>query len=76
MRSVLNSVSAIFSRTGLHVLVLVACVLVSTHAAAQTNITPEWLPALLEKDSITIVITDSGLGGLSVVADAVEKFQQ
>ena len=36
----------------------------------------DWLPALLEKDKITIVITDSGLGGLSVVADAAEKFSR
>jgi glutamate racemase len=31
-----------------------------------------WLP----DDSITIVVTDSGLGGLSVVADAVRKLQE
>lgn len=36
----------------------------------------EWLPGLLARDSITIIVTDSGLGGLSVVADAVEKFRQ
>jgi glutamate racemase len=30
----------------------------------------------LEKQTLTIVITDSGLGGLSVVADAAEKFRQ
>jgi glutamate racemase len=34
----------------------------------------DWLPALLEKEEITIVLTDSGLGGLSVVADAAKKF--
>lgn len=32
--------------------------------------------SLLEKERITIVVTDSGLGGLSVVADAAEKFRQ
>ena len=34
----------------------------------------EWLPDLLEKDRITVLVTDSGLGGLSVVANAAEKF--
>ena len=34
---------------------------------------PDWLPGLLEKQDITIVITDSGLGGLSVVANAARK---
>jgi len=45
-----------------------------TAVAAQTE--PGWLPGLLEKESITIVVTDSGLGGLSVVADAAEKFKR
>jgi glutamate racemase len=35
-----------------------------------------WLPALLAKDNLKVVITDSGLGGLSVVADAANKFRQ
>ena len=43
---------------------------------AQEPPTPDWLPALLDQDSITIVITDSGLGGLSVVADAAVKFSE
>jgi len=47
----------------------------STPVGAQVAATYDWLPALLEKESITIVVTDSGLGGLSVVADAAEKFQ-
>lgn len=34
-----------------------------------------WLQPLLEKEKITIAVTDSGLGGLSVVADAVKKFE-
>ena len=34
----------------------------------------DWLPGLLERETITIVVTDSGLGGLSVVADAAVKF--
>ena len=55
-------------------LTLCAVVLVSIPVYAQAENTPAWLPALLEKQSITIVITDSGLGGLSVVADAAEKF--
>lgn len=53
---------------------LFAVVLVSAPVVAQPENTPAWLPGLLEKQSITIVITDSGLGGLSVVADAAEKF--
>lgn len=43
---------------------------------AQAEAGEGWLPALLAKDSITIVVTDSGLGGLSVVADAAEKFSR
>jgi glutamate racemase len=35
-----------------------------------------WLPGLLEREEITMVITDSGLGGLSVVADAAEKLRR
>jgi len=37
---------------------------------------PAWLPALLEQERITVVVTDSGLGGLSVVAEASEKFRR
>jgi glutamate racemase len=35
-----------------------------------------WLKPLLNKEKITIAVTDSGLGGLSVVADAVQKFEK
>lgn len=35
-----------------------------------------WLKPLLSKEKVTIAVTDSGLGGLSVVADAVRKFEQ
>ena len=47
-------------------------------AQAKSNAgdTEKWLPDLLKKDSITIVVTDSGLGGLSVLADAARKFQE
>lgn len=45
-------------------------------APAAANETPPWLPGLLDRESITVVITDSGLGGLSVVADAAEKLRQ
>ena len=76
MKPDLRNESAYFGRIGALCLALLILVVVSTQAAAQTDITPEWLPALLEKESITIVITDSGLGGLSVVADAAEKFRQ
>jgi glutamate racemase len=51
-------------------------IFLSIPVAAGPGKTPVWLPALLEKESITIVITDSGLGGLSVVADAAEKFKK
>lgn len=54
-------------------LVLLAFVFLAAPVAAKPVTTPEWLPALLKKESVTIVITDSGLGGLSVVADAAEK---
>jgi len=57
-------------------LALLFSLLVSACATTQTDSKPEWLPALLEKEKITIVFTDSGLGGLSVMADAAEKFRQ
>ncbi len=34
------------------------------------------LQAFLEKDQVTIVVTDSGLGGVSVAAEAVERLKQ
>ncbi len=76
MKPDLRNGSAYFGRIGVLFLVLLILVVVSTQAVAQSEATPEWLPALLEKETITIVITDSGLGGLSVVADAAEKFRQ
>jgi len=51
-------------------------VILSAPVAARAEPAQDWLPALLEKDSITIAVTDSGLGGLSVVADAAEKFSR
>jgi len=59
-----------------YVLSLLIIGVFSSYSAAQAGESPEWLPALLEKESITVVITDSGLGGLSVVADAAVKFQE
>jgi len=53
---------------------LLVFVILSAPVAARAEAARDWLPALLEKDQITIVVTDSGLGGLSVVADAAEKF--
>ena len=76
IKPVLNSSSAYLSRIGALFLALLFLVVVSAPVAAQTDTRPEWLPGLLEKERITIVVTDSGLGGLSVVADAAEKFQQ
>lgn len=37
---------------------------------------PAWLTELLARERITVVVTDSGLGGLAVVADAAEKFRR
>ena len=51
-------------------------VCLSASAPAQEKVAPGWLPDLLEKERVTIVVTDSGLGGLSVLADAAEKFRQ
>jgi len=63
-------------RSWIYLLCLLSLVFTSLPVAAEPGTTPEWLPALLKKESITIVITDSGLGGLSVVADAAEKFSK
>ena len=63
-------------RSWVYLLCLLILVFTSAPVAAEPGPKPEWLPALLEKESITIVITDSGLGGLSVVADAAEKFSK
>ena len=41
----------------------------------QADEAPAWLADLLARDRITVVVTDSGLGGLAVVADAAEKFR-
>ncbi len=57
-------------------LFLLLFVFATASATAQEEAAPEWLPGLLEKEQITIVVTDSGLGGLSVLADAAEKFRQ
>ena len=76
MKSATNNKSAWFVRLGVHLLASLVFVLVLTAVTAQADETPVWLPGLLEKESITIVITDSGLGGLSVLADAAEKFRQ
>jgi glutamate racemase len=59
--------------TGILLLLVLALGLLPSAVFAQTQ--PGWLAGLLEKESITIVVTDSGLGGLSVVADAAEKFR-
>ena len=67
---------AIYYRWRDKALALSLLILMAATAGAQESSEPEWLPALLEKESITIVVTDSGLGGLSVVADAVEKFRR
>jgi len=76
MKTVQNTRTAYFSRLGIRFLALLFFIVISTSVAAQKDATYEWLPGLLEKESITIVVTDSGLGGLSVVADAAEKFRQ
>lgn len=71
-----NNTQTSFFRSGTFFLVLLVFFLASLPAATRAQETPGWLPALLEKDSITIVVTDSGLGGLSVLADAAEKFRR
>lgn len=63
-------------QTVTRLLFLLIFVFMTVPVTAAPAATPEWLPALLEKESLTIVITDSGLGGLSVVADAAEKFSK
>jgi glutamate racemase len=40
---------------------------------SQTFARPDVYGALLKKKDVTIVVTDSGLGGLSIVADAAER---
>lgn len=64
------------SRIGIHLLLLLTVTLALAADAVPAQTEPGWLPGLLDRESITIVITDSGLGGLSVVADAAEKFRQ
>ncbi|MDH4021165.1 MAG: aspartate/glutamate racemase family protein [Xanthomonadales bacterium] len=76
LKSELNNKLAWPIRVGCHFLALVIFALVSTAVNAKAKETPEWLPGLLEKESITVVITDSGLGGLAVLADAAQKFRQ
>ena len=76
MKPAANNKPAWSAQIGRQFLTLLVFVLASTAVTAQAQETPGWLPELLEKDSITIVITDSGLGGLSVLADAAEKFSR
>ena len=76
MKCSANNRLRLLYRNGLQSLVLLLLLLIATLVAAQAAERPEWLPGLLQKESITIVVTDSGLGGLSVVADAAEKFSQ
>jgi glutamate racemase len=54
------------------------CLLLALSAALPlfANEGPERLAGLLERERMTVVITDSGLGGLSVVADAAEKLRR
>lgn len=76
MKPVLNIRGVYPRRIRTCLLFLLILVFASSAVAKGPETTPEWLPALLEKENITVVITDSGLGGLSVVADAAEKFRQ
>ncbi len=70
----MNKRATFLNWTGIRLLALLLLVMGSV--SAQAGDTPDWLPGLMEKESLTIVVTDSGLGGLSVVADAAEKFRQ
>ena len=55
---------------------LVLVVLLVFALEARAGDEPAWLAELLARDRITVVVTDSGLGGLAVAADAAEKFRQ
>jgi len=57
-------------------LTLLVFITFSVPLTAKQENTHTWLPELLKKETITVVVTDSGLGGLSVVADAAKKLQQ
>jgi glutamate racemase len=72
----LNWATAISVRISFCLLVLLFISVFSSQAMAQAGESSEWLPGLLEKETITLVITDSGLGGLSVVAESSDKFRQ
>jgi glutamate racemase len=76
MNSACHRRPSVGARIGTHLFGLIIFLLLSVPACAQPGTSPAWLPGLLEKQTLTIVITDSGLGGLSVVADAAEKFRQ
>ena len=76
MKPAANNKPAWSAQIGRQFLTLLVFVLALNAVTTQAQETPGWLPGLLEKDSITIVITDSGLGGLSVLADAAEKFSR
>ena len=76
LKPVVSAPAATPQRVGICLFVLLTLVLMAAPVAAEPVSTPEWLPALLDKETITIVITDSGLGGLSVVADAAEKLSK
>lgn len=69
MNSLLHKVTVLL---WLALFLLFATFVLSKQAHADNN----WLKPLLNKEKVTIAVTDSGLGGLSVVADAVQKFEQ
>jgi glutamate racemase len=74
MRPTVHPETALTRRAGAFLLALAALAVTALSAPARAE--PPWLGALLEKPRITVVVTDSGLGGLSVVADAAEKFRR
>mgnify|MGYP001545667999 CR=1 FL=1 len=76
MQSSLSNGPTNFFRATYFILALLFASILPSHAMAQAGESPGWLPGLLDKEKLTVVITDSGLGGLSVVADAAVKFQQ
>jgi len=62
-------------KNGKRLIARVATALASLLLQASLHAEPvyPWLPELLKKEELTIVVTDSGLGGLSVVADLSGK---
>jgi len=75
MKMINNKMAAFTIQVKIVLLTLLVFITFTIPVTAEQENTPTWLPELLKKEKITVVITDSGLGGLSVVADAAKKLQ-